>query len=478
MQIESPHKFSAFSKLLFALTIIISIIVVSYVAKSQELPPPPPLPRASAPKTQTIVKAPPPTSQPETVEISETSAREDVVIPDFGLFDPSGLPSNDTTDLQALADGLIEPNLVPEQDVAQENPNIPITSTPAVSKPDLLEDDSDLAELLESPDMSIEEAKPVNTSIAQNESIEKNEAESEQSASQPPKASEQKSKITAIEPPNLPSSKMQNQNLVDALPSWMNNEDLPSLRPLPQERDLGQNVLTDEEPIQDKNILNDDDNSIASLIDREIESGETYVEPAVSKVVSQNKVKTSSESKAKTASKEKVVWPRDFKTQTLPNEIYQKNYDKENSHLSHAIYKKEIEMHMFNAVRENDIDAIRALLRTGVPLTIRNINSEDLVIHAVKSGANASLQLLLALGASPNQQDRYGATPLHRAAFLGRNDLATILLRAGAKTSINDVSGLTPIAIAMARQDQLMLQTLGYFQSSQNGLNSIQAQLN
>ena len=258
--------------------------------------------------------------------------------------------------------------------------------------------------------------------------------------------------------PELPESTPIAKDIADALPSWVTDDTLPSLKPLPQERDkpaeLPSGLANTDQNVKDQK-------SLADLIEKEINSGDIYEQDSASI----DDIPLDDE--------KRVVWPNNFKTQKLPPEIYKKQYSNANRHLPHAVYQKEIEAHLFGAVGANDADAVRALLRTGVPLNVRNTMGEDLVMHAVKAGATTTLQLVLALGSPASKQDRYGATPLHRAVFLGRQDMATILLRAGANSYINDMSGVTPMAIAVARQDQAMMQTLGYYQASGNSRQNI-----
>ena len=347
---------------------------------------------------------------------------DEMALPDFGLFDPAALePPTEVEPAKAVAEA---PKL-----------ELPTMDAPAAADVAAATDFSDMFEAPELPDLPI--MPDFDTA----------EVPEPKMADAPKKGDD----LTEIAAPKLPENKPAEKELVDALPSWVTDETLPSLKPMPQQRNIP--AVLPKMAKSDQNIS--DQKSLADLIDKEINSGDNYTQDSASI----DDIPLDDDAK-------RVVWPNNFKTQTLPPEVYKKQYSNANRHLPHALYKKEIEAHLFGAVGANDADAVRALLRTGVPLNVRNTMGEDLTMHAVKAGATTTLQLVLALGATPSQQDRYGATPLHRAVFLGRQDMATILLRAGANSYVNDMSGVTPMAIAVARQDQPMMQTLGYYQSS------------
>jgi len=53
--------------------------------------------------------------------------------------------------------------------------------------------------------------------------------------------------------------------------------------------------------------------------------------------------------------------------------------------------------------------------------------------------------MLLMHGASVNVVDRYGRTPLHRAAYKGHTEVAEALVAAGADPAAADRDGDTPL---------------------------------
>lgn len=159
---------------------------------------------------------------------------------------------------------------------------------------------------------------------------------------------------------------------------------------------------------------------------------------------------------------QEIVWPKDFKIQTLPPQIYRPQYAYQNTHLPHAQYYQQMELHMFHATAENNLNGMRALMQLGVPATIRSAQGETLLSHAVRYHAYDAARLLLALGMNPNEANPDGSTPLHYAAQAGRMDVVDALMRAGADPRTPDMNGISPLQVAQIRNDQRMMAQLNY----------------
>jgi peptidoglycan/LPS O-acetylase OafA/YrhL len=101
---------------------------------------------------------------------------------------------------------------------------------------------------------------------------------------------------------------------------------------------------------------------------------------------------------------------------------------------------------LFEAVVDGEIDVVRAELEapdTDVNMLDGNSGSSSLCT-AVFLGRTEIAELLIDAGADVNLANRDRATPLHVAVFMGRSDEAALLLRAGADVEARDQNNLTP----------------------------------
>jgi hypothetical protein len=108
-----------------------------------------------------------------------------------------------------------------------------------------------------------------------------------------------------------------------------------------------------------------------------------------------------------------------YRSQILPPTIYRSSYDKYNRHLPSALYPEQLDMLVFGAVREDNVNALRALLDSGRSLELRNVNGETPLIVAARYNAINCLRLLLARGADPSASDPNGNTALGYARVTG-----------------------------------------------------------
>lgn len=72
--------------------------------------------------------------------------------------------------------------------------------------------------------------------------------------------------------------------------------------------------------------------------------------------------------------------------------------------------------------------------------SIRGKTSRNIGFHLFQI-----VELLLKKGASPNVTDKYGSTPLHRAASLGHTSITKLLLEFRADPNLSNSEGNTPL---------------------------------
>jgi len=169
----------------------------------------------------------------------------------------------------------------------------------------------------------------------------------------------------------------------------------------------------------------------------------------------------------------------------------------ENLSLSEApqVSKKVMEDRLFDAARMGRTDVIDALLQLGTNVNTVSEKGYSALILAAYAGQSEAVSNLLAAGADAcflgprgntalmgavfkghadvvkrlndtagctvDSQSRSGQTALMMAALFGREDIARILVAAGADASFEDARGNSPISLAQSQGNLSMAQLLG-----------------
>jgi ankyrin repeat protein/CheY-like chemotaxis protein len=84
-----------------------------------------------------------------------------------------------------------------------------------------------------------------------------------------------------------------------------------------------------------------------------------------------------------------------------------------------------------------------------IPVPLTELDKFERQFRAISSIHGQALELLIKNGVDVNCVDDKGCTPLHYAALNGSVDLATILIRAGARRSVGNKEGAIPLDIAL-----------------------------
>lgn len=101
------------------------------------------------------------------------------------------------------------------------------------------------------------------------------------------------------------------------------------------------------------------------------------------------------------------------------------------------------------AIRNNDVERILALLHQGNQVNIKHPHDLSTPLHwAIRSQHNGILALLLEKGAELNAKNREGRTPLHEAILGGNSVAIDMLLAKGASINAQDKTGSTPLHLA------------------------------
>ena len=106
--------------------------------------------------------------------------------------------------------------------------------------------------------------------------------------------------------------------------------------------------------------------------------------------------------------------------------------------------------HLFDFVRQGDLESIRKQLENGLPADSRDENGNSLLMQACHDGHYPISKILLAQGADVNAASNQGNTPLMFAAMFNQTDIIELLLEHGADAYAKSADGLTALALARA----------------------------
>jgi ankyrin repeat protein len=107
------------------------------------------------------------------------------------------------------------------------------------------------------------------------------------------------------------------------------------------------------------------------------------------------------------------------------------------------------------AVRNDRIDEVSALLMKGVDVNSRDVFGDNAGLHwAASLGLAEMARLLIDNGADVNIRNEEGYTPLHWAAGEGQKELVVILIVHGADVNALNKRGWTPLRWAEAQSQK------------------------
>lgn len=105
---------------------------------------------------------------------------------------------------------------------------------------------------------------------------------------------------------------------------------------------------------------------------------------------------------------------------------------------------------LLRAAMNGDLDQFVGIYQNETkPMDLLDRNGDNAMHLAAMAGNQDVVEFLLREGADPNKRDRFGATPLHLAAISGLSDTVKLLCRnKQVDVNIADISGNTPIMVA------------------------------
>jgi ankyrin repeat protein len=111
-------------------------------------------------------------------------------------------------------------------------------------------------------------------------------------------------------------------------------------------------------------------------------------------------------------------------------------------------HKPSFQLSLIEAVKENHIITVKALLAAGADVNTRDKLEESLLHMAAVRGYKEMSSMLIAEGAKVNARDKRGLTPLHAAAWGGYEEILTLLINKGADINSRSADGMTPLHVA------------------------------
>jgi Ankyrin repeats (3 copies) len=101
----------------------------------------------------------------------------------------------------------------------------------------------------------------------------------------------------------------------------------------------------------------------------------------------------------------------------------------------------------FRALIEEHTDWMKALIKSGIDINIRDNNGETALMGAICLGNIPLLKMLIKMGAKLDVRSYFGDTALHQAVYGDQHSMVCILMKAGANPHIRNNNNRTVIDI-------------------------------
>ncbi len=176
-------------------------------------------------------------------------------------------------------------------------------------------------------------------------------------------------------------------------------------------------------------------------------------------IAEQNKRKAKEKEKEKRMQEElqkkiEHMEQNNYRSETLPDAIYKKQYEQGNRHLPKAVYESDYDWLLFAGVESGDSEALRSIIMYGRSLEVRNHDGDTPLLLAALIGNVDAARILLEHGADVDAQNlKNGVTALQIGAFAGSEKLTRLLLEMDADPGIKNSYGKTALQLAEAKSN-------------------------
>ena len=155
---------------------------------------------------------------------------------------------------------------------------------------------------------------------------------------------------------------------------------------------------------------------------------------------------------------EALMWYQEAADQGYAKAIRKLAYLKKvNEELDNSYTSKDS---IFDAIRVNDVNQVRAMIERGVNIDIVDKNSRSTLIAALLAGHREMSQMVLPLSSKLNLADDNGDRPIHIATRNGYKNIVSKLIKNNVNINAQDRLGNTALIIATRHNDTVIINYL------------------
>ena len=122
--------------------------------------------------------------------------------------------------------------------------------------------------------------------------------------------------------------------------------------------------------------------------------------------------------------------------------------------------KPSFRLSLIEAVKENHIITVKALLSAGANVNAKDTFGETLLHLSAVRGYKEMTSMLIAEGADVDAKDERGLTPLHAAAWGGHKEILELFINQNTDINLRSNEGLTPLHMAALSGHKETIETL------------------